>query len=69
MSKVDDDNKSMEQGLESLLGKTPYDPPTRVSNVCKHITDGFVEDETSLHYVFKCLLCDEYYKILKTDLE
>lgn len=67
--KVDSDNNALEQGISSLLGKTPYAKPTKVADVCEHLTDGFVEDESKLHIYFTCIKCGALYKVLKTEME
>lgn len=58
-----DDDHILEKGIQQLLGKEEYDPPTRLL-VCDHISDGFIYEETPVFTTLRCTKCGEHYDIL-----
>lgn len=69
MSKIEDDNKSMELGIRQLLGKESYPEPTPLPPDCEHEPDGYVynkdDDSCELYAVLRCSKCGEHYNVYK----
>lgn len=56
------DNEAMETGIKQLLGLEEYDAP-EVWHECKHISDGFIYEQTPVFITLLCKRCGVHYDI------
>lgn len=62
---VDKDHELLEKGISQLLGKEQYDKPEVVPEPCKHVSDGFVYDDTPIYMTLQCIKCGIQYDVSK----
>jgi len=65
METVDREYELLEKGIDALLGKTEYDPGEVAKPPCKHISDGFIYDDTPVFVTLQCVKCGIQYDVLK----
>ena len=66
MSIVADEYERMEHGINALLKKEEYAPAEKAPVPCKHISDGFVYDDTPIFITLQCVKCSIQYDVLKS---
>ena len=55
------DNKLMLEGVEMILGLTPYNN-FEIQEICDHMDDGYEYGETQKRITLRCDKCGEYYE-------